>query len=531
MASADYVIVGAGSAGCVLANRLTEDPAVRVILVEAGGKDRHPNIKIPAAFANQFHTKLDWDFATDPEPHCDGRSLFIPRGKSLGGSSSMNAMLYVRGRPLDYDLWEGEGAAGWGWDDVRPYFLKAEHNERGASEHHAVGGPLNVADERSPRALTRRFLEAAERVGIPRVSDYNGTEQDGASLVQVTQRNGRRWSAADAYLRPAQNRPNLEVRTGAHVARIELDGDRAVGAVLRDRRGREELVRADRDVLLSAGAIGSPQLLMLSGIGPADHLRTVGVDIAVDSPAVGANLQDHPYVVCVWESRVAESLYGAEKPKAMLEWLLRRSGPLTSSVAEAFAFVRSRPGLPAADLQYHFAPAYFVDNGAEEFDGHAFTMGPVLISPKSRGEIRLASSDPTAKPRIITNTLAEPEDLAALVTGVELAREIAGAEPMASARGREIYPGDAVREDADVEDFVRRRVELLYHPSGTCRMGGEDAVLDPELRVRGVEGLRVIDASVFPVIPGGNTNAPTIMVAERAADLLKGRVGAPAATA
>jgi choline dehydrogenase-like flavoprotein len=532
MAPVDYVVVGAGSAGCVLANRLTEDPAVRVLLIEAGGKDRSPNIKIPAGFAKQFHTKLDWDYATDPEPHCDGRSLYIPRGKSLGGSSSMNAMLYVRGRPLDYDLWEAEGAAGWGWDDVRPYFLKAENNERGASEHHAVGGPLNVMDERSPRPLTRRFLEAAEQVGIPRIADYNGPEQDGASLCQVTQRNGRRWSTADAYLRPALDRPNLEVRTGVHVARVALEGDRAVGVVLRDGRGREETVRAEREVIVSAGAIGSPQLLMLSGIGPADHLREVGVrDVAVDNPAVGANLQDHPYVVCVWEATVAESLYGADKPKPLMEWILRRSGPLTSTVAEAFAFVRSRPGLPAADLQYHFAPAYFVDNGAEEFDGHAFTMGPVLVSPKSRGEIRLAAADPVAKPRIITNTLAEPEDLAALVTGVELAREIAGAEPLRAARGREIYPGAEIRDDADVEDFVRRSVELLYHPSGTCRMGGDDAVLDPELRVRGIDGLRVIDASVFPLVPGGNTNAPTIMVAERAADLLKGRVAAPATTA
>jgi choline dehydrogenase-like flavoprotein len=532
MASADYVVVGAGSAGCVLANRLTEDPSVRVILVEAGGKDRHPNIKIPAAFAKQFHTNLDWEYHTDPEPHCDNRSLFIPRGKSLGGSSSMNAMLYVRGRPLDYDLWEAEGAAGWGWEDVRPYFLRAEHNERGASEHHAVGGPLNVADERSPRVLTRRFLEAAERVGIPRIADYNGPEQDGASLCQVTQKNGRRWSAADAYLRPVLDRPNLEVRTGAHVARVELDGDRAVGVRLRDRRGREEVVRAEREVLLSAGAIGSPQLLMLSGIGPADHVRSVGVDVVVDAPAVGGNLQDHPYVVCVWEATEPESLFGADKPRPLLEWLLRGSGPLTSTVAEAFAFVRSRPGLPAADLQYHFAPAYFVDNGAEEFDGHAFTMGPVLISPKSRGEVRLRSSDPRAKPSILTNALAEPEDVAALVTGVELAREIAAAEPLASAAGREIYPGAGVRDDVDVEAHVRRAVELLYHPSGTCRMGGEDAVLDPDLRVRGVEALRVVDASVFPLIPGGNTNAPTIMVAERAADLVMGKIpAARAATA
>src|SRR3954470_12181826 len=334
MAPADYVVVGAGSAGCVLANRLTEDPAVRVLLVEAGGKDRHPNIKIPAGFAKQFHTKWDWDYATEPEPHCDGRSLFIPRGKSLGGSSSMNAMLYVRGRPLDYDLWEAEGAAGWGWDDVRPYFLKAEHNERGASEHHAVGGPLNVADARSPRPLTRRFLEAAERVGIPRVADYNGPEQDGASLVQVTQRNGRRWSAADAYLRPALGRHNLEVRTGMHAARVALEGGRAVGVVLRDGRGREQTVRAEREVLLSAGAIGSPQLLMLSGIGPADHLHEVDVAVRHDLPGVGRNLQDHPFVTVIWEVSDQQTLYGADKPKPMLEWVLRRTGPLTSSVAE-----------------------------------------------------------------------------------------------------------------------------------------------------------------------------------------------------
>jgi choline dehydrogenase len=271
--------------------------------------------------------------------------------------------------------------------------------------------------------------------------------------------------------------------------------------------------------------------LMISGIGPADHLREVGVGVAVDAPAVGANLQDHPYAVCIWEATAPESLYGADKPKPLLEWVLRRSGPLTSTVAEAFAFVRSRPGLPAADLQYHFAPAYFAKNGEEEFDGHAFTMGPVLISPKSRGQVRLRSADPLAKPRILTNALAEPEDVAALVTGIELARELAATEPLASARGREIYPGPDTREDGDVEAFLRANVELIYHPSGTCRMGGEDAALDPELRVRGIEGLRVADASVFPVIPGGNTNAPTIMLAERAADLVKGRVAAHAATA
>jgi choline dehydrogenase len=514
----DYVIVGAGSAGCTLAARLTEDPSVSVTLIEAGGKGRHPNISIPAAFANQFRTKLDWEYDTEPEPHCDGRSLYIPRGKGLGGSSSMNAMLYVRGRPLDYDQWNCDG---WTWDDVRPYFLKAENNERGASENHAVGGPLNVADERSPRRLTARFLEAAEAAGIPRVPDYNGPEQDGASPVQVTQRNGARFSAADAYLRPNMKRPNLEVLTGATVLGVAFQGDRAVGVRVAKRRG-EKLVRADREVILSAGAIGSPQLLMLSGIGPEEHLLKAGVSVRNDLPGVGENLQDHPYVPCIWESSVPESLYGADKPKPMLEWLLRRSGPLTSTVAEAFAFVRSRPGLPAPDLQFHFAPAYFCDNGFEEFDGHAFTFGPVLVSTKSRGNIRLRSNDPTAKPRILTNTLAEPEDMASLVAGVRLAREITSKPPLAEAAKREIYPGAGVVDDGDIEADIRRRVDLLYHPVGTCRMGtGEDAVVDPQLRVRGVEGLRVVDASIMPLIPGGNTNAPTIMVAERAADLIK----------
>ncbi|HEY7932284.1 MAG TPA: GMC family oxidoreductase N-terminal domain-containing protein [Solirubrobacteraceae bacterium] len=521
----DYVIVGAGSAGCVLANRLSEDPQVKVLLLEAGRRDRHPNIKIPAAFAKQFRTKLDWDFATEPEPHCNGRSLYVPRGKALGGSSSMNAMLYVRGRPLDYDQWEAGGATGWGWKNVWPYFLKAEDNERGASEHHAVGGPLRVENERSPRQLSGRFLAACQNTGIPVIDDYNGPEQDGASMVQVTQRGGRRWSTADAYLRPASSRPNLEVLTGIHVLAVKMQGDRAIGVAYRDRRRREHVVYTDREVILSAGAVASPQLLMLSGIGPADQLREHQITVALDLPGVGENLQDHPYISCLWDIPGGGSLADAEKPKALAEYLLRKTGPLSSSVAEAFAFVRSRPGLPAADLQFHFAPAYFVDNGFETYDGHAITMGPVLISPRSRGWVRLRSSNPLDKPRILTNSLAEPEDLDALVAGASLTREIAASEPLASLVGRELFPGEGVSSKQDLAEDVRRRVQLIYHPVGTCRAGSDDqAVVDPQLRVRGTQGLRVVDASIMPLITGGNTNAPTIMLAERAADLIRGRL-------
>lgn len=519
----DYVIVGAGSAGCVLASRLSEDPGVSVLLIEAGGSDRHPDIKVPAAFAKQFQTKRDWNFATEPEPHCNGRSLYIPRGKGLGGSSSMNAMLYVRGHPLDYERWAAEGATGWGWQDLRPYFLRAEDNARGSSEHHAVGGPLRVEDERSPRPLTGRFLAACEEAGIPRIDDYNGPEQDGAALAQVTQRNGRRWSTADAYLRPAQRRPNLEVLSGAQALGLEMQGGRVTGA--RYRKGRhEQVAEAGRETILAAGALGSPQLLMLSGIGPAAQLREQGIPVVADLPWVGENLQAHPYLSSIWDVPGGGSLADAESPKALLEFLLRRSGPLTSTVAEALAFVRSKPGLAQPDLQFHFAPAYFADNGFEEYDGHGITMGPVLVAPRSRGWVRLRSADPAAKPRILTNSLAEPEDIAALLAGTRLSRKIAAATPFTEVLGRQLFPAAEIEADDDLVEDLRNRVELLYHPVGTCRMGSdENAVVDPELRVRGVTGLRVVDASVFPIIPSGNTNAPTIAVAERGADLIAGK--------
>jgi choline dehydrogenase len=527
----DYVIVGAGSAGCVLANRLSEDPSVRVLLLEAGGRDRSMNIKIPAAFPNQFHTRLDWDYATEPEPHVDNRSLYIPRGKSLGGSSSMNAMLYVRGRPLDYDAWEAQGAPGWGYRDVLPYFVKSEDNARGASEFHGAGGPLRVSEQRSPRAMDRRLLQACAAAGIPQIADYNGPEQDGASMFQVTQHNGQRFSAADAFLRPALKRANLEVRTGVTVLGIELEGDRAVGVRLRKGRRGEQVLRAEREVLLSAGSINSPQLLLLSGIGPADELRAAGVQVRHDLPGVGRNLQDHPFVTAIWEVSDPTTLYGADKPKALAEWLLRRSGKLSSTVAEVVAFTRSRGGLPAADIQFHMGAAYYEDHGAETYDGHCMVIAPVLVSPKARGQVWLRSADPTAKPHIITNSLSEPDDVQSLVASMQLAREIAAQSPLRETLLKELKPGAATAGREDLEADLRRRLMLIYHPVGTARMSDthEAAVVDSQLRVHGLQGLRVVDASIMPLIPGGNTHAPTIMVAERGADLIRGRVAAAAA--
>ena len=523
MSDYDYVIVGAGSAGCVLADRLSADGS-EVLLVEAGSRGRSPKITIPAAFPQQFQTKLDWDYASGPEPGCDGRSLYVPRGKGLGGSSSMNAMLYVRGHRSDYDGWrEDAGCKGWGWDDVLPYFLRSEHHEAGPTPVHATGGQLNVAPARSARKLTDLMVGAARAHGFPFRDEYNDGEPDGVCLSEVTQRKGARWSAANAFLKPAIGRPNLTVATGTTATGLQLDGDR-VGGVKLAGRAPQGVVRARREVILAAGAINSPQLLMLSGIGDPAKLRAAGVEPRVALPGVGANLQDHPYVVCIWESAIGHTLRDAQSPRAALDFLVRRRGPLTSAVCEAFVFTRSHGEAGPHDLQLHLAPAFFSQNGFEDHDGHAFTMGPVLVAPRARGEVTLRSSDPTAKPALVGNHLTDEADVRALLAGVKLVRELVATEPLASASGREIYPGSGVAEDEALARDIRRRCELLYHPVGTCRMGSDaDAVVDPELRVRGVEGLRVIDASVMPTITRGNTNAPTIMIAEKGADLVLGR--------
>jgi len=435
----------------------------------------------------------------------------------------MNAMVYMRGRPIDFDAWRDTGCEGWGWEDVLPYFKRSENNSRGPSELHGTGGPLEITDQVLPNPVTERIIDSAEAVGIPRNPDFNSPEQDGVGLNQVTQKGGRRWSAADAYLRPVRRRRNLEITMNAQALGIEFEGGRATGIRYVDRRGREQVARAGREVILAAGSIGSPWLLMLSGIGPADHLREVGVDPRVDSPGVGENLQDHPYIVCVWETELGGTLLDAEKPKELLNFLMRRTGLLTSNVAEGSLFTRTRPGLPAADLQFHFGPVFFVDHGFTTHERHAYSLVPILVTPKSRGHVRLKSSDPLAYPAILGNHLTEPEDVATLVAGVKLARRIAAAEPLAAASGTELFPGPEVDDDDEaIETDIRKRVELTYHPVGTCRMGGGDeAVVDPELRVRGVDGLRVVDASVMPLIPGGNTHASTVMIGEKASDLIR----------
>jgi choline dehydrogenase-like flavoprotein len=393
---------------------------------------------------------------------------------------------------------------------------------------------VNIQNQRSPRHVNRDFLEAAQAAGIPRAADYNSPEQDGCDMFQVFQKHGRRWSAADAYLHPVKKRPNLQVVTGAMVEGLDLDGRRVTG--VRYTRGRlgggTKTVRATREVVLSAGAFGSPHILLLSGIGPAEHLRAMGVPVRHDLPGVGQNLQDHPFITMLHEMSDTHSLYKADAPRNMAEWLLRRSGPLTSSVAESVAFVRTRPGLPAADIQFHVGAAYFERHGEEEYDGHCFVIAPTLLTPKARGHLSLRSTDPREQPRIVVNVLSEEDDVRSMVDGMKLARRITETDPLARKITKRLKPGDDVVTDDDYREHLAQRVELIYHPVGTCRMGQDDlAVVDPETKVRGLEGLRVVDASIMPVIPGGNTNAPTMMLAEKAADHIRGKVSAGVAVA
>jgi choline dehydrogenase len=531
MAEFDYIIVGAGSAGCVLANRLTADPSVRVLLLEAGGSDRKMNIRIPIGFAKQFRTDLDWNYMSEPEDSLIGRSMYLPRGRSLGGSSSMNAMIYIRGHRSIYDSWaDDHGATGWSYADVLPYFKRSEDNDRIRNEFHGQGGELNVVDANWTSTLAPRLVESARSLGIAPNDDFNGPEQEGVGLFQLTQKRGRRWSAADAFLHPVEDRPNLTVITEATTRRVLLDGGRATG-VEYEREGTPVIARAGREVVVCAGAFNSPQLLMLSGIGPADHLREHGIEPVVDSPHVGAHLQDHPLITTTWEVKDTKSLLDATKPQHLVHYLASRGkGMLSSNVAEAAAHVRIRDGIEAPDFQILLGAAYYFDNGFRTYPEPAFTLGPSFISPTSEGEVRLRSADPHDKPVIRLGWFQDPEEMRSVVKAVRMCRELAEARPLADVVVTNIDPGPGVRSDEQIEAFVRATAQHTYHPSCTVRMGREDdGVLDPELRVRGVDGLRVADCSSMPRITSGNTNAPAIMIGEKAADMILGREPLPRA--
>jgi choline dehydrogenase len=516
----DYIIAGAGSAGCVLANRLSENPANRVLLLEAGGRDWHPFIHMPAGLAKLVGIdRINWSYETEPEPQLNGRRLYWPRGKVLGGSSSINAMCYCRGHRKDYDSWAAGGATGWGFDDVLPFFLKSEDQQNGPSAYHGVGGPLSVENLRHTNPLSAVFIDAAVQAGHPRTDDFNGPHQRGVDYYQVTQRNGRRCSTAVAYLNPARQRSNLVIQTRAQVERVLFDGLHATGVAYR--KGSKTVEARGGQVILSGGAINSPQLLMLSGIGPAAQLESHGIDVRVDLPGVGENLQDHLDICTLVECREPVTYDQISDVVVGLQYLFSRQGPGSSNIAEAGAFIVSRHAEDdRPDIQMHFIPALLDDHGRNTLPGHGMTIHACTLRPRSVGRITLKSADPLQAPAMQANYMDHEYDRRMMVECARLSLEIFAQKAFAPYAGRHIFPsGDDLGDEALLE-FVRQKAETVYHPIGTCRMGGDDlAVVDPQLRVRGVEGLAVVDASVMPSLVSGNTNAPTIMIAEKFASM------------
>lgn len=533
----DYIIVGAGSAGCVLANRLTEDGQHTVLLLETGGSDKSIFIQMPTALSIPMNTKkYAWQFETEPEPFLDNRRMHCPRGKVLGGSSSINGMVYVRGHARDFDEWQQHGAEGWDYAHCLPYFKKAESWAFGGDDYRGDQGPLGVNNgNRMQNPLYQAFVDAGVEAGYFPTADYNGRQQEGFGPMHMTVKNGRRWSTANAYLRPAMGRPNLTVVTHALVHRVLLDGKQAVG-VRYERNGRVQEVRVSKEVILSAGSVGSPHLLQLSGIGARDTLETAGIEVQHELPGVGENLQDHLEFYFQFRCKQPISLNGKldlwNKFLIGSRWLLKKDGLGATNHFESCGFIRSKAGVEWPDLQYHFLPAAMRYDGREAFDGHGFQVHIGHNKPKSRGYIKAASADPGMAPRIRFNYLEHEDDREGFRACVRLTREIINQPAMDPYRDAEIQPGEHIHTDEQIDAFVRQAVESAYHPSCSCRMGTDElAVVDPETKVRGIAGLRVVDSSIFPTIPNGNLNAPTIMVAERAADLIRGKAPLAASAA
>lgn len=524
----DYIVVGAGSAGCVLANRLTEDEKSTVLLLEAGGKDNSIFIKMPAALAYPLNgTKYNWAYRSEPEPHLNGRTMYCPRGRVLGGSSSVNGMAYVRGHAKDYDRWASYGLTGWDYASILPYFKKSENRELGADVYHGENGPLNVHRLPMNNPLHQAWLKAGEQAGIGRTDDQNGYRQSGNGPMDTTIKGGERLSTSRAFLKPAMNRKNLEVKTRALVSKIRFENGRAVGLDF-SVGGAKQSATVRKEIILSAGSINSPQVLMLSGIGPAAHLREHGIDIVVDAPDVGGNLQDHLEVYIQYKCTQPVSIYSLTRPLGKLrvgiEWLLTRNGPGASCQFETGGFMSLSNSSGHPDIQWHFLPIAVDYDGKNPVREHGFQVHVGPMRPKSRGRISLRSATDTDAPRILFNYLEAEEDRADFRAGLKLTRKIISQPAFDDFRGTEIQPGATLNSDDEIDAFVRARVESAYHPVGTCRMGTDDkSVVDGDGKVRGVEGLRVVDASIMPDITSGNTNAPTIMIAEKIADSIRGQ--------
>ncbi len=526
----DYVVIGGGAGGCVVASRLSEDPGVSVCLLEAGGPDSSAFIQAPLGFAATAALGIhNWNFNTVPQPGLNGRRGFQPRGKVMGGSSSVNAMVYTRGNRLDYEQWAAQGNPGWSYEEVLPLFKRSENSQCfGANDYHGVGGPLNVSYLRSPSPINQAFLQACTEQGLPQTDDYNGASQLGCAPAQVTQKNGERCSAAKAYITPHLGRPNLTVMTQAHTQRIVLEGKRAVGAeFLKD--GQTQQVKARREVILSGGAYGSPQLLMLSGIGPAAHLQQLGISVVQDLPGVGQNLHDHVTAVLIYRTQRKESTFGfswsglVKIVRSIFEWRKKRSGIITSNVAESQGFLFADKTEPSPDIQLALCTGIVDDHTRKNHLGHGYTLHVTLMRPKSRGSVTLQSANAKDAPLIDPQFLSDPRDLASLVKGTQIGYDIMQSAAFAPYRGAMLYPLER-NNLVQIEQFLRDHADTEYHPCSTCKMGPASdamAVVDARLRVYGIEQLRVVDASIMPQLVSGNTNAPTIMIAEKAADMIK----------